>query len=66
MEETKEINVLGLTKGEETYIFLYDDEHRAEALRVLGRFAANTDLSFNWYDAAVLGQKIRSGDCHAE
>jgi hypothetical protein len=54
-----DINVLALVKGQERYIFLYDDSQRAEALRVLGRFASNPELSFSWYDAAVLSQKIR-------
>ena len=54
-----DINVLALIKGKERYIFLFDDERRAEALRTLGRFASNPDLSFSWYDAAVLSQKIR-------
>jgi len=26
---------------------------------VLGRYASNPELSFTWYDAAVLSQKIR-------
>ena len=56
---TQDINVLALVKGEERYIFLYDDNNRAEALRTLGRFASNPELSFTWYDAAVLSQKIR-------
>jgi hypothetical protein len=56
---TQDINVLALVKGEERYIFLFDDEHRAEALRTLGRFASNPELSFSWYDAAVLSQRIR-------
>jgi hypothetical protein len=56
---TQEINVLALVKGQERYVFLYDDASRAEALRVLGRYASNPDLSFTWYDAAVLSQKIR-------
>ena len=56
---TQDINVLALVKGEERYIFLYDDDNRAEALRTLGRFASNPELSFTWYDAAVLSQKIR-------
>ena len=55
----QDINVLALVKGEERYVFLYDDGHRAEALRTLGRFASNPELSFTWYDAAVLSQKIR-------
>ncbi len=55
----QEINVLALVKGEEKYIFLFDDSRRTETLRMLGRFAADPDLSFSWYDAAVLGQKVR-------
>jgi hypothetical protein len=38
---------------------LFDDAHRAETLRTLGRYASNPELSFTWYDAAVLSQKIR-------
>jgi hypothetical protein len=56
---TKEINVLALVKGNERYIFLFDDDNRIETLRQIGRFAANPDLSFTWYDAAVMSQKIR-------
>jgi hypothetical protein len=56
---SQDINVLALVKGNERYIFLYDDASRAEALRTLGRYASNPELSFTWYDAAVLSQKIR-------
>ncbi len=56
---SQDINVLALVKGQERYVFLYNDRNRAETLRVLGRFASNPDLSFTWYDAAVLSQKIR-------
>ena len=56
---TQDINVLALVKGEERYIFLFDDKNRAETLRTLGRYASNSELSFTWYDAAVLSQKIR-------
>ena len=55
----QDINVLALVKGTERYVFLYDDVSRAETLRILGRYASNPDLSFTWYDAAVLSQKIR-------
>ena len=55
----KDINVLALVKGGERYIFLFDDDHRSECLRTLGRFASNQELSFTWYDAAVLSHKIR-------
>ena len=55
----KEINVLAMVKGTERYIFLYDDNNRTETLRMLGRFAADPQLSFTWYDAAVMSKKIR-------
>lgn len=55
----QDINVLALVKGAERYVFLYDDSSRAETLRMLGRYASNPELSFTWYDAAVLSQKIR-------
>lgn len=56
---SKDISVLALVKGEERYIFLYDDENKAETLRTFGRYASNPDLTFTWYDAVVLSQKIR-------
>lgn len=56
---TTEINVLALVKGNERYVFLFDDANRTETLRQIGRFAANPELSFTWYDAAVMSQKIR-------
>ena len=56
---SKDINVIALVKGEERYIFLFDEKSRSETLRTLGRYASNSELSFSWYDAAVLSQKIR-------
>lgn len=53
------INVVALVKGDERYIFLYDDDHRSECLRALGRCATNRDLSFDWYDAARVSQSVR-------
>lgn len=55
----KEVNVLALVKGQQRYLFLFDDENRTETLRTLGRFAADPELDFTWYDAAVLSRKIR-------
>lgn len=52
---------LSLVKGQERYIFLVDDTpvRIGEALRTMGRFASDPDLSFSWYDAAMLSQKLR-------
>ena len=59
-----DINVLVLVKGKERYVFLYDDSQRAAALRTLGRYASDSRLSFTWYDAAVLSQKVRQSNLH--
>jgi hypothetical protein len=56
----EDVNVVALVKGSERYVFLYDDASRDELLKVLGRFADEDDLSFTWYDAAVLSQKVRT------
>lgn len=53
------VHVLALLKDGERYIFHYDDASRTEALRTLGRFAANPELSFSWYDAVKLANRIR-------
>ncbi len=58
-EQPPETNVLALVKGVERYVFLYDDKHAGEMLRTLGRFASNPELSFSWYDVAILSQKMR-------
>lgn len=55
----QDINVLAMIKGEERYIFLYNDENRVEMLRTLGRYAADPQLTFSWYDAAVMSKKVR-------
>lgn len=57
---SKDINVVALVKGEERYIFLFNDQQKSQTLRTLGRYASNPDLSFSWYDAAVLSQKVRN------
>ena len=57
--EGKDVKVIALIKGLEQYVFVYNENNRSEILRLLGRYASNPELSFSWYDAAVLSQKIR-------
>jgi hypothetical protein len=57
MERT--INVLAIVKDGERFIFLYDDRSTPQLLQTLGKYAADPELSFTWYDAAVLSQKVR-------
>jgi len=51
-------NFIGLKKEGDFYLFFYDDEDAEEMVRVMARFAANPDLSFNWHDAAVLSRDV--------
>jgi hypothetical protein len=53
------INVLALVKDGERFVFLYDDDSAPQLLQTLGRYAADPELNFSWYDAAVLSQKVR-------
>lgn len=47
-------------KGCETYLFFYLAGQEVQVLRSFGRHASNHELSFTWYDAAVLSQKARA------
>lgn len=60
------VNVLALVKDGERFVFLYDDTSSAQLLQTLGRYAADPELSFSWYDAAVLSQKVRRLQQEAE
>ena len=53
------MNVLALVKDSERFIFLYDDNSPSALLQTLGQYAADPELSFTWYDAAILSQKVR-------
>lgn len=53
----QEYNVLALLKGEERYVYVYDDSSRAALLELFRATAADGRLSFSWFDAAVLTEK---------
>lgn len=52
-------STLCLCKGRERYILVFDYANRSEALRTLGRWASNPELSFGWHEAAVMSHAIR-------
>jgi hypothetical protein len=56
---SSELNVLALVKGEERYIFVYDDDSRSELIDALRNQAASPRLSLTWFDALVLTRKAR-------
>ena len=53
----QEYNVLALVKGEERYVFVYDDPSRRALLELFRTTAADAQFAFNWFDAAVLTEK---------
>jgi hypothetical protein len=54
-----ELNVLALIKGNEQYVFVYDDDSRQPLIDAFRDAAADPRFSFNWFDAAVLTDKAR-------
>jgi hypothetical protein len=55
----REFNVLALIKGEERYVFVYDDASRRALLDAFRDQAAEPGLSLNWFDVAVLTEKAK-------
>ncbi len=55
----QEFNVLALIKGQERYIFVFDDDSRDQLIDTFRDQAADPRLSLNWFDAMVLTKKAR-------
>ncbi len=56
---TQELNVLALFKGNERYIFVYDDDSRETLIDTIRDSAADPRTPINWFDAAVLTDRAR-------
>ena len=57
---TRELNVLALFKGAERFIFVYDDDSREALVDDLRHKAADPAVALNWFDAAVLTERLRN------
>ncbi len=53
------MNVIALEKHGERYVFLFDDKSFDAAVETFWKFAKDPELSFNWYDAAVLRKRAK-------
>lgn len=62
MEDT-DTNFVVMAKGVEKYVLVFDEAHRADAMRTLGRWASDPQLSLTWMDAAELSSSIRNMEC---
>ena len=56
---SSEVNVLALVKGQERYVYVYDDTSHEELIDALGDHAADPRLTLSWFDASVLTRKAR-------
>ena len=54
-----EFNVLALIKGQERFVFVYDDCSRECLIDTIRDLAADPTLSLTWFDALVLTKKAR-------
>src|SRR5438067_5456023 len=55
----REFNVLALIKGNERYIYVYDDDSRQPLIDAFRDQAADPRLNLTWFDAAVLTEKAK-------
>jgi hypothetical protein len=57
---TQELNVLALIKGDERFIFVYDDDSTDVLIDDIRDKAADPAVALNWFDAAVLTERVRN------
>ena len=57
---TQELNVLALIKGDERFIFVYDDDSKDALIDDIRQKAADPSVAINWFDAAVLTERVRN------
>ena len=55
-----ELNVLALIKGDERFIFVYDDDSRDALVEDLRNKAEDPAVGLNWFDVAVLTERVRN------
>ena len=55
-----DVRISMFAKGAEHYVLCFNDRQSAcEALRMLGRWAGNPELSLTWHDAAQWSKRLR-------
>lgn len=55
-----ELNVLALIKGDERFIFVYDDDSKEAVVEDIYSKASDPGVSLNWFDAATLARRVRN------
>ena len=54
-----ELNVRALVKGDERFIFVFDDDSHPQLLDTFRNQAADPNSMLNWFDCEVLTEKSR-------
>jgi len=54
-----ELNLLALVKGDEHYVFVYDEDSRGQMIDNFRDLAADPATNLTWFDALVLTAKAR-------
>jgi len=57
-ETDRILHPLALTRGKETYLFLYDDENRNKLFKIFSELTSNPRLSFTGNDEGILIEKV--------
>lgn len=63
-----DVNVLALIKGQDRYVYVYDDDSQSETIDAIRDHAADPGLNLSWFDASVLTAKARTqvGACRSQ
>ena len=56
---SSDVNVLALVKGQERYVYVYDDGSHDALIDAVRDHAADPRLTLSWFDASVLTRKAR-------
>ena len=54
----RNLNLVGVKKGEEHYLVLYPERRKRDALRSIEHMAQDSEMNFSWTDAQVVSQSI--------
>ena len=57
MSEVSDLRQLSLVKGGHQYVFRYREGEEESLIQALMELADRTDLTFDWFDAAVLSRQ---------
>lgn len=55
----RQLNVISLSRPDDSYVFLFDNESLPQLIEVLQQFADDDDLEFSLQDAQMIGHQAK-------